>query len=289
MGLENARKRPATKDEMTEMQQVLREAMEAGACGFSAQILGKTSVQRDYDGEPMVTDTMSKEDLYAFGSVLSEIGRGFIQVAGPSMKTTENLARASGRPILYNAITDSTDQHSAVSQDSHTTLMKWLHKSNKEKGLRIFGQAINQDVDSTFSLDSWNLFDSNPNWRNITLGTPEERAAKMRDPKIRETLKAEYDSGKGPLADSAVSRDNAVQGDKLTLWKTYTEGLKQYEKMELPDVAKARNQHVVDCMLDLSLEDGLKTEWKTLARLGDAADAELKKVATDEFTIPGVG
>merc|ERR1719506_627565 len=111
MGLDNAKNRQATNEEMDTMKRMLREAMDAGACGFSAQILGKTSVQRDYDGEPMVTDTMSKEDLYAFGSVLSEIGRGFIQVAGPSMKATENLAKASGRPVLYNAIAVATDQH----------------------------------------------------------------------------------------------------------------------------------------------------------------------------------
>merc|ERR1719230_1187344 len=273
MGLENARKRPATRDEMAAMQEMLREAMEAGACGFSAQVAGKTSVQRDYDGEPMVTDTMSKEDLYAFGSVLAELGEGFIQVAGPSMKTTENLARASGRPVLYNAITVSTDQHGAVSQDSHTTLMKWLHTSNKQKGLRIFGQAINQDVDSTFSLDSWNLFDSNPNWRNVTLGTPEERMAKMLDPKVRKTLKDEYDAGKGPLADGAVSRDNALQGDKLVLHKAYKPELKQYETMELPEVAKARGQHVVDAMLDVSIEDDLKLKQYETMELPEVAKA----------------
>ena len=87
MGLDNAKNRQATIDEMTEMKRLLRESMEAGACGFSAQILGQTSVQRDYDGTPMITDTMAKEDLYAFGSVLNEFGRGFMQVAGPSRKT----------------------------------------------------------------------------------------------------------------------------------------------------------------------------------------------------------
>ena len=35
MGLENARKRPATPDEMDKMKQCFREAMEAGACNFS--------------------------------------------------------------------------------------------------------------------------------------------------------------------------------------------------------------------------------------------------------------
>merc|ERR1719171_2314762 len=119
MGLENAKNRPATPEEMQEMKKLLREAMDAGACGFSAQILGQTSVQRDYDGTPMVTDTMAKEDLYQFGSVLSDLGRGFIQVTGPSIKTTENLAKASGRPILYNAVTpDQADQHGQKTQNA---------------------------------------------------------------------------------------------------------------------------------------------------------------------------
>merc|ERR1719262_1610203 len=73
MGTENAKNRPAT------MKQLLRDAMEAGGAGFGAQILGSTSVQRDYDGTPMITDTMAKEDLYAFGSVLAEYGMGYMQ------------------------------------------------------------------------------------------------------------------------------------------------------------------------------------------------------------------
>merc|ERR1719409_1215443 len=141
MGLEGAKNRGATAEEMRHMQKCLREAMEAGACGFSAQILGNASPQRDYDGTPMVTDTMSKDDLYQLGSVLSELGTGFIQVSGPSIKTTENLAKASGRPIIYNAVTPSIDQH-GTPRGGARTIMKWLKEANQEKGLRIFGQAI---------------------------------------------------------------------------------------------------------------------------------------------------
>jgi len=32
--------------------------MDAGLCGFSIQRLGPNSVQADFDGSPMVTDTM---------------------------------------------------------------------------------------------------------------------------------------------------------------------------------------------------------------------------------------
>ena len=46
MGLENAKNRPSTAEEMTEMKRILRAAMDAGACGFSPQVVGETSVLR---------------------------------------------------------------------------------------------------------------------------------------------------------------------------------------------------------------------------------------------------
>jgi len=237
--------------------------MEAGACGFSVQKAGKFSVQRDFDGEPMCTDTMSNEDLYAFGSVLAEFGRGFIQVAGPSMKSCENLAKASGRPILYNAVAVATDQH-GTPLEQHGILLEWLNRVNKQ-GLRIFGQGITQDADTTFSLDNFNLFDFNPNWREITLGTPEERAAKIRDPKIRQRLVDEYDQGKGPLASNATQNreDPQNNADKLFLHTAFTEKNQQFVGMELQEIADKKGEHIVHCMLDLSLEEDLKTCWKT--------------------------
>ena len=66
MGLENARKRPATPDEMDKMKQCFREAMEAGPCGFSAQKAGTFSAQRDFNGDPRCTGTMANGDLYAY-------------------------------------------------------------------------------------------------------------------------------------------------------------------------------------------------------------------------------
>merc|ERR1719169_366994 len=135
MGVENAKNRPSTAEEMAQMKDLLRQAMACGAAGFGAQILGNTSVQRDYDGTPMITDTMSKDDLYSFGSVLSEFGRGFMQVAGPSRKTTENLAKASGRPVLYNVVSpEGVDQHGQPKQN-HMKLLKWLDEMNQEKGV----------------------------------------------------------------------------------------------------------------------------------------------------------
>jgi N-acyl-D-amino-acid deacylase len=47
MGLEAAKSRPAMPAERKEMQRLLNEAMDAGACGFSIQRLGPHSSQAD--------------------------------------------------------------------------------------------------------------------------------------------------------------------------------------------------------------------------------------------------
>ena len=44
----------------------------------------------------------------------------------------------------------------------------------------------------------WNLFDDTEAWRDVTLGTKDERKAKMQDPEMRRRLKEEWDSGKRP-------------------------------------------------------------------------------------------
>src|SRR6266850_2090466 len=62
MGLENAKRRPATDGELARMLALLDESIDAGALGWSAQRTGAHSIQADYDGTPMVTDTMSESD-----------------------------------------------------------------------------------------------------------------------------------------------------------------------------------------------------------------------------------
>src|SRR5262245_10414879 len=59
VGIDEAKKRRCTDEELDQMCQMLVEAMEDGGCGFSTQILGDIgNVQLDFDGTPMVTDEM---------------------------------------------------------------------------------------------------------------------------------------------------------------------------------------------------------------------------------------
>ena len=92
MGLEAAKTRPATEAERKEMQRLLHEGMDAGLCGFSIQRLGPDSVQADFDGSPMVTDTMCDEDILALGEVLAERDEGFIQLTQSTGDIKADLA-----------------------------------------------------------------------------------------------------------------------------------------------------------------------------------------------------
>ena len=58
----------------------MEEGIAAGACGWSAQVSGVNSAQRDYDGTPMVTDLMTDEEILTFGRLLRELDQGFIQL-----------------------------------------------------------------------------------------------------------------------------------------------------------------------------------------------------------------
>src|SRR3989454_6076576 len=67
MGVDDSKNRRPTEKELLELCRLVREGLKAGANGWSAQVSGAVSIQRDYDGTPMVTDLLSDEEVLAVG------------------------------------------------------------------------------------------------------------------------------------------------------------------------------------------------------------------------------
>ncbi len=261
MGLEAAKSRPATDKEKQTMCQIMNESLDAGGCGFSAQRLGDgfVSVQRDYDGTPMVTDTMADEDVLAFGRVLRKRGEGFIQLTQSSpdfeadMRFYDRLADECGRPILFNATATRDDRPSI-----HRRILRWMEKTNKA-GRKIYNQTATFRQGLYFSFaDMSGLFDGNDVLREVTMGTPAERLEKLKNPAIRQALVAEYDTGHTPVVTGSL-KDFTVETVKN----------KKFEKFigkTVEEVAKMENKHVIDAMFDIAVEENLETEFYTPAR-----------------------
>jgi N-acyl-D-aspartate/D-glutamate deacylase len=277
MGHEGAKNRPATEDEQARMCALLGEAMDAGGCGFSAQILGPDSVQRDFDGTPMITDTMAEEDLMAFARVLGAKGRGFMQLSAPP-KLAERAAQESGRPVVWNALVLLPDHH-GITMGFYQDLLRWLGKANA-RGARIFGQALTAQNNYEFTLDEWNLFDSIASWREVTTGTPEERMRKMADPRHREALKAEYVEEQRSVGATATRIVDLVISD------VGDERFRGFEGQSVGEIARGEGKHPIDAMLDLAVADGLCTRFVTPPQEIDV-DA-MREVANSPYALPGV-
>ena len=283
---EEGKGRAATTEEQQKMGALLSEALDAGACGFSAQMLGKDSVQRDYDGTPMITDIMAPDDLLFFAEVLREKGRGFVQVLGSDFDLFEKVAEVSGRPVIWNTLEFAADQHGNT-YGYWKDILNWLEGCN-ERGNRIYGHAVTCNIETQFSFEDWNLYDGNPNWRAVTLGSIAERMEKMRDQGLRQALIEDFDLKRekvnakpGHMAGAYLASicDTVVAEGK-------TQAGKELEGYTIGEIAARDNKHPIETMLDIALSENLETVFQ---RIPEETDMDIMaEVINAPYTLPGL-
>jgi N-acyl-D-aspartate/D-glutamate deacylase len=255
MGIDESKTgRMPTDQEHATMRRLLNEAMDAGACGWSAQRLvpdGPSAVQRDFDGSPMNTDIMHDETCIEMAKVLGERGDGFQELTLSSWdpkkdaKHFELLAEISGRPIMFEAV---------IAQDRfphrHRNTMKWLERC-RERGLPVYGQGITTDAGLSFTFEDWNLFDDSAAWREATTGTVSERKEKLGDPRRRDAMK------------NQMPRESLITSyfDQIIITDCVKPENKNFEGLTLRKAAAQTGKHPVDAMLDLAVSEDLKTEF----------------------------
>ena len=268
MGVEAARSRRPDEAELNEMCRLLHQAMDAGACGWSAQVLGEGSDQRDYDGAPMITDLMTHEEILAFARVLGERDEGYVELTYLESDETgrfdrklsweffERVAEVSGRPVLWQ-----TASVFAIDPDRHRRTLAWLDDCTR-RGLRVYAQGVTLKLsESEFTFKDWNLFDNSPAWREVTVGSPSERKGKMQDPEVRVRLRAEWDSGMRP-GQLGVVDDNSLEG--LFVAGVASGEFEAYQGLTVGEIATQQGKHVVDALLDLVVADDMRTEFLAL-------------------------
>ena len=286
MGLEAAKSRPATDQERKEMQRLLHEGMDAGLCGFSIQRLGPNSVQADFDGSPMVTDTMCDEDILALAEVLAERDEGFIQITQAAgdiradLAFLEKLAATAQRPILHNVIAPARQD-----AEVHRRPLRWIDKC-REQGLPMYAQCGTGRAGFAFTLEHWNLYDASPAWRAVTTGTKAEKLEKMRDPELRRAL-----------VDEAAEADRRLQviqagvgGNPKGLiiqGVNRQANLQQYVGRSVGEIAETEGKDPIEVMLDLSLIGDLNVEFLGPDK-GSNAEFMAEMMSGSPYAIPGV-
>jgi N-acyl-D-amino-acid deacylase len=107
---DEAYERAATEDEIVRMQDLVREAMAAGAVGLATS---QSSGHVGEAGRPVPSRQARREELSALAVAMAEGGRGIVEITPHSfpisteeLAALQGLARRTGRPVSFSAILD---------------------------------------------------------------------------------------------------------------------------------------------------------------------------------------
>jgi N-acyl-D-amino-acid deacylase len=267
LGAREARERTSVTDkELAQIKALFREGMAAGAFGFSAD---KDLIDRPEDGSFLPTHVASREEFLALAEVMREYGVGHIgwtigseaQTSGGVDPLLAELARVSGRIVQWGAVAQFEADPTGTGWRNG---LAWLEAMHRE-GLPIYAQAICMGIDTQFTLAEYNLFDDMPNWIYPLVGTPEERAAKLRKPGVRAAMKKD-------VAECEVTIFHK-NWHKVKILQVAEERNLPYEGLTIAELGKRAGKDPMDAMLDLALDEGLKTEFALLDLINSDEEA----------------
>jgi N-acyl-D-aspartate/D-glutamate deacylase len=181
MGDQGAHGAPATAEEITRMAAIVKQAVDAGAIGFTTS---RTRQHQTSRGDPTPTLTASENELVGIARGLAESGSGVIEVVSDffdidqEFGRLQRMASVSGRPLSY----------SLVSVDGTESWRDLLARTAEAAaaGLSIRGQVAARGIGVLLGLQaSLNPFHSNRVYQQIAhLPFPEQRRI-MGDPDFR--------------------------------------------------------------------------------------------------------
>jgi N-acyl-D-aspartate/D-glutamate deacylase len=196
MGERGANRESATAEEIAAMGAIAREAIEAGALGFSTS---RTLNHRTSRGEPTPTLTASEDELVGIAAAVGESGMGVFEVVSDFLEfeteftTLRRMVEASGRPLSISLVQSRR-------REDWRSLLGAIEAAAAE-GLPIKGQVGARPIGVVLGVEaSLNPFMRYAGWAELAPLDTAQRVALLRDPLFRERLLAE-DAALAPAAE----------------------------------------------------------------------------------------
>lgn len=190
MGPRGADREPATASDLAQMAQLLREAMVAGAMGFSTS---RTFFHRSSDGKSAPTFGAAEEELTALALALKTCGKGAMQLivdfddAAEAFGCLRRLVERSGRPLSFSLLEGVLGPLSMRWPE----ILDWVAEANAQ-GLPIKAQVPARAIGLLFGHDlTLNPFYSTDTYRALARLPLEGRIAELRLPEVRARVLAE--------------------------------------------------------------------------------------------------
>jgi len=266
LGPQEARERErVTEGELAQIKALFHEGMRAGAFGFSVDKFWENRLEV---GGLLPDHIASNEEFVALAEVMGEFGVGHLSwTRGPSERPggdqfLRELIRLTGRPMNLVGVAASEGR-----PGGYRATLAYLEESHR-LGLPMYCSSICMDVPIEMTLAEFNMFDSMPNWVYPLVGTAGERAAKLRRPEVRAAMKKDLDEWQA----TAFHKD----WSKVKVLEVVHQRNHRWEGQSVAELAARQGKHPLDAMLDLALDEGLRTVFGFLHTGGDdAGTAEL--------------
>jgi N-acyl-D-aspartate/D-glutamate deacylase len=243
----------ASGDEVAQMAQLLVEALDAGALGFSSS---QAHTHNDGEGDPVPSRGASHDELIALaratgtrpGTTLELILAGALgRFSEDEMALMAAMSAGAQRPLNWNVLGVS-----ALDPDG------WRHQLTAsdyaaERGGEVVALVMPHAMRIRLSFLSGFVLDALPGWSSVLGLSVEERIAALRDPSVRARLDASAHS------EEAGNLRGLATWANLELAETFAPENAAYEGRRVGDVAKEQGRDPFDVLLDIVCADGLAT------------------------------
>jgi N-acyl-D-aspartate/D-glutamate deacylase len=246
----------ATEDDLARMAAAVKEAMRAGAMGFSSS---RATTHVTPDNTPVASRIADWSELGRLVGAMAELNAGVFQV-GPDISGGEaqrrflarlkQLALETGRPMMFGTLSSRQGDR----PNPWTYQLEFIDEC-AAAGARMWGQTTTRSINAIFSLKSYLPFDALPAWRELRDLPLVEQKRRLADPATRGRLVAE-EAGMKP-------RDNVFQGGgaattdprRPDYGNLFVMKGVDWNDPTVAQLSEQRRRHPVDVMIDLVLEN----------------------------------
>ncbi len=272
---EDATERAASEDEITRMADILREALEAGAIGFSTS---ESPNHVGYGGLPVPSRLAEFEEMRKLASVLAGSVPGIAQIsAGGEIRFDhyKALAEASGRTVNWSSL---------LTRRSHPGLHTELLEKNNAllaDGLPIYPQMSCRPLNLEFHFGAPFPMERLAIFKPVSAADRGALAGIYADPEFRAAFRRE------------MSEDGGQDGPTVRLRATWYDTVisacdeePELEERLIADVARERGIDAVDLALDLSLRSDFATRFRI--PIANNIDEGIAELLRDPNTLLGL-
>jgi N-acyl-D-amino-acid deacylase len=233
---DDAYERAATPEEIVRMQEVVREAMEAGAAGFATSF---APTHRGVDGKPVPSRFAERAEIDALLEALGETGLGIAAFTpGEQLGVAElyEMQPRIGVPFTYTALL-------TMPTGSHRQMLE-LNRKGWADGAQVWPQVSPRPLQFSMSLAEPFTLNVNPKFAELMSSGLDKRRAAYADAAWRQDTLEAWETG------SQFARPR---------WDTYvfneSTAHPELAGRRLREVADERGAEPFDLLLDTALDE----------------------------------